>query len=39
VTTKTLTQDMSFDAQLAAGALIKTENDLAAAANLITELA
>eukprot|EP00775_Hariotina_reticulata_P011628 gene11628-11772_t len=36
---KTLTEDMSFKAQLAAGALIKMKNDLAAAANFITELA
>jgi hypothetical protein len=35
---KTLTQEMSFSPSLAAGALIKTKNDLAAAANLITEL-
>eukprot|EP00882_Tetradesmus_deserticola_P031660 GHRQ01035814.1.p3 GENE.GHRQ01035814.1~~GHRQ01035814.1.p3 ORF type:complete len:113 (+),score=37.03 GHRQ01035814.1:1599-1937(+) len=35
---KTLTQEMSFSPALAAGALMKTKNDLAAAANLITEL-
>ncbi|KAF8069411.1 hypothetical protein HT031_001526 [Scenedesmus sp. PABB004] len=35
---RTLTQEMSFSAALAAGALVKTKNDLAAAANLITEL-
>jgi hypothetical protein len=35
---KTLTQDMAFSPALAAGALMKTKNDLAAAANLITEL-
>jgi hypothetical protein len=35
---KTLTQDMAFSPALAAGALIKSKNDLAAAANLITEL-
>eukprot|EP00882_Tetradesmus_deserticola_P015895 GHRQ01016951.1.p1 GENE.GHRQ01016951.1~~GHRQ01016951.1.p1 ORF type:complete len:195 (+),score=50.41 GHRQ01016951.1:1078-1662(+) len=35
---KTLMQEMSFSPALAAGALMKTKNDLAAAANLITEL-
>jgi hypothetical protein len=35
---KTLTQDMAFSPALAGGALMKTKNDLAAAANLITEL-
>lgn len=35
---KTLTQEMAFSPALAAGALVKSKNDLAAAANLITEL-
>lgn len=35
---KTLTQDMSFNTRLAAGALVVSKNDLAAAANHITEL-
>eukprot|EP00879_Flechtneria_rotunda_P003634 GHRR01003871.1.p1 GENE.GHRR01003871.1~~GHRR01003871.1.p1 ORF type:complete len:195 (+),score=36.16 GHRR01003871.1:971-1555(+) len=35
---KTLTEDMSFSTIMAAGVLTKSQNDLAAAANLITEV-
>lgn len=35
---KTLTQEMSFDTALAAGALVKAKNDVAAAVNLLAEL-